>query len=92
MTEPTMRVVPLHPRRDKDDLATALRNIADEIEAGDYDFDPSMAVVVLADERAQRGPDGDMITYNLQTHGIGARCSYFTSKGIMAAALTEYED
>lgn len=35
-----MKVVELHPHHECEDIVQGLRNIADDIEQGNYDFDP----------------------------------------------------
>ncbi len=86
-----MKVVELKPVPDAFGVAKALRNIADEIEAGSYSFDPSMAVVVLATETNRHDREGITVNYNWQTHGLGEKCSFFTAKGILAAASAKFE-
>ena len=85
-----MQVVPLHRDMDCNNIATALRNIADQIEAGDYEFAPDMAVLVVAQESDRKTLDGHILNYNWQSHGLG-KCGYFASKGLLAAALARFE-
>ena len=87
-----MNVVPLHREVDAFDLAKALRNIADEIEKGEYQPAPTMAVVVLAHDSQRREASGDVIdSFGWQTHGLGKGCSVFTAKGILAAAMGAFD-
>lgn len=86
-----MNVIELKPKPDAFDLAKALRNIADDIEAGAYSFDPNMAVVVLATEIRQHDREGVSEGFNWQTHGLGEKCGYFACKGVLASALARFE-
>jgi hypothetical protein len=86
-----MQVVELRPKMDCENIAKALRNIADDIEAGVYDFDPNAAVVVLATESKRRERDGDVLSYDWQTHGLGKADGFFAAKGILASAVTRFE-
>ncbi len=85
-----MNLVELHPRLDCYDIAKALRNIADDIDQGSYEFDPTIAVVVLGRESERRTIDGPAVGYNWQTHGLG-ECGYFAAKGLLASAMTKFE-
>ena len=85
-----MNVVELRPERDAENIAKALRNIADDIEAGAYDFDPLTAVVVLAREDASVGRETETQTYRWQTHGLG-KCSIFAARGILATAANRFD-
>lgn len=86
-----MKVVELKSKPDMFEVATALRNIADEIEAGAYDFDPTLAVVVLATETTRHDRLGVSVNFDWQTHGIGEKCGYFTAKGLLGCALTRFD-
>ena len=86
-----MEVVELHPKHPCEDLIQGLRNIADDIEAGEYDFDPNIAIVVLARESQSRDSHGFNQSYNWQTHALGERATYFTVKGLMGSALTSFD-
>ena len=86
-----MKVVPLHPRLACEEIVNALRNIADDIEAGSYDFDPNLAVLVLAQESQRRDGGGFVVSYNWQTHGIGEKATIFTTRGILASAVARFD-
>lgn len=86
-----MKVVELKPKPDMFEVATALRNIADEIEAGAYDFDPTLAVVVLATESQRHDRLGVSVEFDWQTHGIGEKCGFFTAKGLLGCALARFD-
>lgn len=86
-----MKVVPLHPALPCADLVAALRNIADEIESGNYDFAPDIAVVVLAAESQRRDAEGIVSTYDWQTHGLGEKASVFATRGVLASALSSFD-
>lgn len=85
-----MQVVPLHPKMDCEGIATALRNIADQIEAGNYDFDPTLAVLVLGRESERKDIGGITMGFNWQTHGLG-KCGFFAAKGLLGVALARFE-
>lgn len=85
-----MNVVELPLARDCHDIATTLRNIADDIEAGAYDFDPDMAVVVLGRDNERMTTDGPVLSFNWQTHGLG-KCGYFAAKGLLASAINSFD-
>lgn len=85
-----MQVVELRPKLDSEDIAKALRNIADDVEAGNYDFDPTMAVVVLGTESERKDREGCTLNYNWQTHGLG-KCGFFAAKGLLAVAAAKFE-
>ena len=87
----TMNIVELKPVPDAYGLSKALRNIADDIEAGDYSFDPSIAVLVLATETSRTDREGISVNYNWQTHGLGEKCGFFVARGILASALSKFE-
>lgn len=84
-------VTVLHPDQTKDDLVAGLRAIADEIEAGETAFDPTMAVIVLADEKIRRDAEGETSRYVWQTHALGSKAGFFTAKGILAAAAVSFD-
>lgn len=86
-----MQVVELHPRHPCEDLVQGLRNIADEIEAGSFEFDPNIAVILLAMESQSRDGHGFNQSYQWQTHALGERASYFTVKGLMGSALANFD-
>ncbi len=85
-----MEVVELRPKLDCEDVVKALRNVADDLEAGRYDFDPTIAVLVLGREGTRRDRDGIVDSYQYQSHGFG-QCSFFASKGLLASALNDFE-
>lgn len=86
-----MNIVELKPKHDAFEVATALRNIADEIEAGAYDFHPTLAVVVLATEETKHDRAGVTVSFDWQTHGLGEKCGYFTAKGLLGCALSRFD-
>lgn len=83
-----MKVIPLHRDHDCYDIAKTLRTIADDVEAGVYDFAPTQAVVVIATETTSS--DGLTMRYNWRTHGLG-KGSFFAAKGLLACAATSFE-
>lgn len=83
-------IVELRPKLDCENIAAALRNVADDIEAGAYAFDPTLAVLVLGRETERRDREGVRLNYNWQTHGFG-KTSFFASKGLLAAAAAKFE-
>lgn len=85
-----MNVVELPLARDCHNIATALRNIADDIEAGAYDFAPDLAVVVLGRDNERITTDGPVLSFNWQTHGLG-KCGYFAVKGLLASAISSFD-
>ena len=85
-----MQIVELRPKLDCHDIAKALRNIADDIEAGNYDFDPTLAVLVLGMENDRQERDGPVMNFNWQSHGLG-KCGFFAGKGLLAAAIARWE-
>lgn len=86
----TAELVELRPVQDCHDIAKALRNIADDVEAGLYSFEPTLAVVVLAREGERHDRSGPRLNFAWQTHGLG-QCSYFAAKGVLASALGNME-
>ena len=84
-------LVELRPKLDCEDVVKALRNVADDLEAGRYDFDPTLAVLVLGREATRRDRDAIVDSYQFQSHGFG-QCSFFASKGLLASALGKFED
>lgn len=85
-----MEVVELRPALDCDDIAQGLRNIADDIEAGEYGFTPTLASIVLGRETEHRDRNGVGVSFEWKSHGLG-RTSVFAAKGLLAAALTSFE-
>lgn len=85
-----MKVVELRPDLPCDDIVQGLRNIADQIEAGEFAFTPTMAVIVLGDESVERTRDMIIDRFSWQSHGLG-KTSYFAAKGLLAAALNRSE-
>ena len=80
----------VRPNPDCLDIAKALRNIADDVEAGKYDFEPTIAVLVLGQENTRREPDGIVDRFCWQSHGLG-NATFFASKGLLAAASSNFE-
>ncbi len=83
-------VVTLHPPMVCVDVVAAMRAIADDIEAGRYEFEPTMAVVVIGCETERRVSDGMTLNFNWQTHGLG-KTSFFAAKGLLACATAKFE-
>jgi hypothetical protein len=73
------------------DLVKALRNIADDIEAGAYDFDPQFAVLVLGVETQRRDLDGFSIYHRWQTHGLGESATPFRVRGLLSSAIQRFD-
>ena len=84
------KVVELRPALACDDMVKVLRNIADDIEAGKYDFDPKFGALVLATETERRDRDGVTLGFRWQTHGLG-KCGIFAAKGMLAAAAASFD-
>lgn len=85
-----MNVVELKPQLDCEEISTALRAIADDIEAGAYDFDPTTAVVVLGREVERKDRNGITLNFDWQTHGLG-KSGFFVTKGLLACAISKME-
>ena len=85
-----MKIVELAPKQNCNDIAKALRNIADDLDAGAYGFDPNMAVVVLGYETERFTKEGPVMRYNWQTHGLG-KVGVFGARGLLAAAMGSFE-
>lgn len=85
-----MKIVPLKQEHDCENIAVALRNIAADIESGAYDFDPSLAIVVLGRESVRSDRTGIVDSYQWQSHGLG-KATFFASKGLLASALNEFD-
>ena len=73
----------MRPPRPADDIVSALRAIADDLENGQYGL-MTTAVVVLGhtEEDYRTGEVGETI----QVHGLGPRHDPFTVRGLLAAA------
>ena len=81
-----MKVVPLVPDHDCERIASALRIIADDIEAGEYAFNPTLAILVLGTESVTKDREGFVDSYEWQTHGLG-KGSFFAFRGLLASTL-----
>lgn len=86
-----IKIVDLRPKLDCNDIVKCLRNIADDIESGKYDFDPTMAVLVVGRETKKQDRNGSVVGYRWTTHGLGD-VGYFASKGLLACAVHDFED
>lgn len=86
-----MKVVDIYPRLACEDIVKALRNIADDLEAGSYRFDPAFAVLVLARESQHRDSEGLRASYNWQTHGLGEKATVFATRGILISAASSFD-
>ena len=86
-----MKVIQLHPHMDAGDVSKALRNIADDIDAGRYDFAPNLAAVVLARETTRRTQDSEDCAYQWQTHGLGLGATVFRVRGLLSTAATQFD-
>lgn len=85
-----VEIVQLRPALGCDDIVQGLRTIADDIEAGAYDFAPTQVVVVMGRETEHRDREGISSSYQWQTRGLG-KTSVFAGKGLLAAALSSFE-
>jgi hypothetical protein len=85
-----MNIVELKPQLDCEGIAKALRAIADDVEAGAYDFDPTLAVVVLGAEIERKDRNGITLSFDWQTHGLG-KAGFFASKGLLAVAAASFD-
>lgn len=86
-----MEVVELHPKQDADDIVAALRNIADEIERGDYEFTPTIAVVVFAAEHIRKTREGSSGQTAWATHCLGENASEFMARGVLTTAANRFD-
>lgn len=84
-----MKVVELFPKMECEDIAKALRNIADDIDAGAYGFDPDAAVLVLTAEKQERIEDGFSTNFAIDTFSLGKAVGNFYTKGILASAMAD---
>lgn len=82
-----MELLELHPSRDADDIVKGLRNIADQIESGDYPFNPDTIIVVTALQSSRRMIGAERFTAEFETHSLGVHSGFYETKGILAAAL-----
>ncbi len=83
-------VVPIRPQHEADDIVQALRNIADDIEAGEFDL-VTTAVVVLG--HTETVGSGDGYTTELERcelFGVGPRHDIFTVRGLLSTAITRF--
>lgn len=78
------------PRAGSDDIAKTLRAIADDIDARAYDFEPSLAIVVLGYEHTRVDMKGRIDHFRYQTHGLG-NATFFAMKGLLASALSYFD-
>lgn len=85
-----MNVVELRPNLTCENIVAGLRALADDIEDGEYDFVPTLAVVVIAEEGERKDPEGITEHYNWRTHGFG-KGSYFAWRGLLASAMQAVE-
>lgn len=81
-------VVDLRLKPEYHNISQTLRRIADEIEAGDFGFMPSSAVLVIGSTK-NGGTKGDEVLegYTFETFGMGERSDVFTINGLLAVAM-----
>ena len=84
-------VLTLHQERPVSDVPRVLRQIADEIDAGDIDFPITTAVLVVGHVGGEI-PEGMALfsEVNWQTYGFGPRSDVFSVRGLMATALNRW--
>lgn len=85
-----MNVVELRPNHNCLDIVKGLRAIADDIEAGAYGFEPELAAIVLGFDQQKLERDGVAVRYGWQTHGLGEKATAFTTRGLLASALNDF--
>lgn len=83
-------VEPIRPDSPADDIATALRRIADELEEGAYDLVTSCAVVLGHTEEKPDGEDFSLHSESVEIFGVGPRHDVFTIRGLLSTALTNF--
>lgn len=77
----------LHPERNADDIVTALRAIANDIEAGVHGL-CTTAVVVIGHTNSRPAEDGELVSYHHEVFGAGPRHDPFTVRGLLFTAAT----
>lgn len=84
-----MTVVPIREAFAPDsDIAGTLRNIADEIEAGEFGIISTCVVVTgHTDDRMEGGQK--VCRDRFQIFGAGPRCDIFTVRGLLLTAATQ---
>lgn len=83
-----MTVVQLHQSYPAQDIASTLRLIADQIEAGKHGL-ITTAVVCIGHTEDKPGDDGERLmrdTYEI--FGAGPRCDIFTVRGLLLTCAT----
>lgn len=83
-----MSVVQLHTNYPAQDIASTLRLIADQVEAGEYGL-ITTAVVCIGHTEDRPGDDGERLlrdTYEL--FGAGPRSDVFTVRGLLLTCAT----
>ncbi len=83
-------VVPIRPTGGgADDIPTALRDIAQRVENGEYDL-VTTAALVLGHTTEQPGKPGYTISSeHVEVFGIGPRHDVFTVRGLLMSGLME---
>ena len=78
------------PKFDADDIVQGLRNLANDIEAGEYT--PDMAVIVLASSGERMTAEGRVSNVGWSTFGLGAKASnLFAVKGALFSAAHSFD-
>lgn len=77
------------PTKPADSIATGLRNLADQIEAGEFDLFTT-AVVVLGHTESKTDSTGTWERDYHQTFGLGPRHDAYTVRGLLATALGQF--
>lgn len=83
-----MSVVQLHKAFSPDDIASTLRTIADEYEAGEYGL-MTTCIVAMGHTEHKDMPDMRIQRERHKLFGCGPRCDYFTVRGLLLTAATQ---
>lgn len=84
-----MEILTFPGKPESHDIVKALRNIADDIEAGRYDFEPTIGALVLGHETVRRDLDGELYNFGWETHGLGG-IGVFETRGLLASAASKF--
>jgi hypothetical protein len=85
-------ILQLHKPKPCDDTVAMLRQLADDIEAGEIDFPVTTCVVLLGHTNAERPGEGQELLQEMfwRTYGFGPRTDTFTVRGLMATCLNRW--
>lgn len=88
-------ILQLHQPKPCNDVASSLRRLADQIEAGEHgDWPVTTCIVVLGHTDAEYpASDGMLVQSNhWGTYGFGPRTDIFTTRGLLATAIRNWGD